>query len=165
MIKVPSDETEAEALLEMLKVTNGKTISEMDLPVLREVFLTTAYSGLRDAIADTLVEAEDEGLYPILIKKIKDVIHTRYVGNLIYAASSFDCSDDIQLFIDLLILKDDICFMQAFYVLPVMDSIDDDERQYALNKLHAYLNTLNSEHPKFTGVSDAIKVLEYPTTC
>ena len=84
MIVIPTDENESQKLLDFLEATDAKRLPDDDKEMLRNIFDVTPYPGLRNLITKRLVEAQDEDLYPHLIKKIKDVIHTKYVSTLVY---------------------------------------------------------------------------------
>jgi len=160
MFLKPKNEADAGTLLEELKKLDAGKLREDDCNILREIMAETPYTGLRDLICLTLVEAEDEELYPYLIKKIKENIHTKYVSTLIYCASHYDCSDDVQVFVDLLILKSDMAFADAYGAFSNMDSIDDEELSYAINKLKAYLETISPDNNKYSDIEAVIEFLK-----
>lgn len=159
MYLIPKSKNQAEALLEHLKKIHGKSIDKKELQTLRDIFSSTPYPGLRDCIAETLVEAEDEAFYPYLINKIKEVIHTKYVSNLIIAAENYNCAEDIQVFIDLVILKADICLAFAMRVVWVMEDIEGQECKYAINKLKAYRESLDPSSSKYEDMTIIINRL------
>ncbi len=156
----PQTETEAEELLEHLKNIHGGDLKPVECDALRAVFVETTYPGLRDLIGRTLVEAADEDLYPLLIQKLKENIHTDHIGHLIGCCTSYECSDDLQLFIDIVILKSGISVFGAIDVISNMKYIDENERVDAINKLVAYRDTLDKSHIKYESVEDLVLFLE-----
>ncbi len=160
-MKIPQNEQEAEELLEMLKKNDiSKKFDVKDAKTLRYIMDSTPYLGLRDLICIRLVEFEDEELYPYLIKKIKENIHTRYISTLVYCCSYYDCAEDVQLFIDLLILKSDMAFADALSVFLNMGTIDEEERKYAVNKLLTFLEIIGETDDRYNEINRVIRMLE-----
>ncbi|RYE51944.1 MAG: hypothetical protein EOP48_17535 [Sphingobacteriales bacterium] len=157
----PTNEIEAEALGIFLCDNNGKDLSEDDLVVLKEIFRETEYPGLRHTIADTMIEAADESFYEDLILKIKETIHTKFIGPLIYVAENYYCEKDLQVFVDIIILKDDMSMLDAMFTIDAMeqDRIPPLERMYAINKLNAHLDSLKETEEKYELVKGIIDLL------
>lgn len=161
MIAIPGNEGESQQLLDFLEATDAKTLSESDKAILRKIFDITPYSGLCNMIAKKLVEAKDEDLYLHLIKKIKEVIHTKYVSTLVYWINNYECWEDFQVFIDLIILKSDMCLATAMGVVNDMsyENISTEEIQYGINKLKLYLTTVAEGTSKNEDVQLVIEFL------
>jgi hypothetical protein len=156
----PKNLQEAEVVLLKIKTLNGAELSDMDIEGLGNILKNSEYGGLRDAIALKFSETKNEKCIPFLVEAIKRNIHTKYVSTLIYACSHHDCSNHLQLFVDLLILKDDICFLDSFCTIKAMNKIESEiERSYAINKLKAFLNFVDEDYEFWKGLNQAIEVL------
>ncbi|MBA3828221.1 MAG: hypothetical protein H0X33_04730 [Taibaiella sp.] len=162
MIIFPNSESESLALIEYLETIDGKDISSDERKILLKVFDSTEHFGLRDFIGVTLIEIPEETLFPLLIKKIRENIHTKYVSTLIFCCSYYDCSKFIQLFVDVIIVKSDMCLADAMGVIRNMKKIDNYENEYATNKLLAYLEEekLYISESKQEDVTDVINFLK-----
>lgn len=159
----PTNETEAEALLEHLKEIDGKDLAPGDCDILRSIFIETEFPGLRDLIARTLTEAEDEELYAPLINKIKQNIHHNTISRLVSAAGNYDCSEDIQLFVDLIVLREDVSVLLAIDIINDMEDIDDKERFIAIDRLTTHLPQVEAGSLKHRFVTGTIEYLKkYP---
>jgi hypothetical protein len=160
--KKPESLQEAEALLEKIKALDGAMFSDMDILDLGYIMLnvTEDFRGLRSIIALRYSEANNRLCIPFLIEAIKRNIHTQYVSSLIHACSQYDCSEHLQLFVDLLILKDNMCFVDAYYVIENMKSLNDKlDKVYAVNKLKAFLEIVGDDFDLKDEVLEAIDLL------
>ncbi|WP_276134117.1 hypothetical protein [Polluticoccus soli] len=155
---VPRNEAESTELFEYLKKVDNQDLTVDERTILRTVFEKTEYAGMREIIARIMIDLEDEEMYSYLIRKVKACIHTKNVAFLVYCCSFYECSEDLQLFIDIIILKPstDRCIASAVEVFKKIENIPEEERIYALNKLLAYRETLESYTEKYEDVSIVI---------
>lgn len=162
MITLPTNEIESQNLLDFLEAIDVNTLSVDDKKMLRKVFDETSYPGLCNMIMQRLVDAQDEALYPHIIKKIKEVIHTKQVSNLVYFINNYECWEDFQVFIDLVILKSDMCLATAMGVVNDMsyEYIAAEEVQYGINKLKLYADSIPDNAFKLEHVQEVIIFLE-----
>lgn len=160
--QIPKNEQEATKLLEILNRLNGQSFNDKDILELGTIMLNVDdnYRGLRGVIAMRYSEADNKLCVPFLIEAIKRNIHTKYVSSLIYACSFYDCSEHLQLFVDLLILKTDMSFVDAYYVIEKMTLTDELDKRYAINKLKAFLNNVDEAYSLKNELGEAIGLLE-----
>ncbi|GAO41943.1 hypothetical protein [Flavihumibacter petaseus] len=144
-----------------MKEFNGKYFDAIQLKQLGEVLIATNSSGLRDIIALKFIEANHSGSEEYMVTAIKKNIHTKFVSTLIYACSQFDCAEHFQLFVDLLILKRDMSFVDAYYaIVAIKKPIYFGDREYGVNKLRAFLECCDDDYPLFSEIRVAIKTIE-----
>jgi hypothetical protein len=158
---IPQNEEEAKGLLEQIKLLDGKDLNEEDILELGSIAVNTAYPGLRDMIALKFSDSISTQCIPFLIEAIKKNIHTQYISTLIYACSHHDCSEHLQLFVDLLILKKDMSFIDSYYVIRNMNNLSDKmDNLYAINKLKAFLNNVEIDFDLRNELVEAINLLQ-----
>lgn len=152
MIKNPLTDQEYLKCLSAVKALDPAKLTSSEILALRDIFYQSTYYRLCQEISIKLVEAEDEGFYPILIAKMRTLFSNRYLWTLMLRASSWDCSQDLDFFVDIMILRKDHCVILAKEIISEMEDIDEDDRNYAISKLTLYDQTI--VHPE---IKSAVK--------
>jgi hypothetical protein len=155
----PKDEQEASTLLEQLKQKSGKELSSQEIETLGSIMVSSEYPGLRSLIALKFEEALDPVAAPFLITTIKKNIQTKYLSTLIFSCSHFDCSEDIDLFIDLLMVKTDISFYESIWAIKNCKSVTVEVKDYSIARLSAYLDRIGKEDKYYEDISMTIEIL------
>lgn len=157
----PQSEEELADLHARIKLLKGSELSNAQVIMLGNIMAESDSGGLRDIIAIKFADANNRSCVPFLIEALKRNIHTQYVSSLIYACSKYDCSEYLHLFVDILILKKDMSFVDAWYTIKNMkDPISDLERIYAANKLRAFLLVFDKNHELYEEIEYAIEMIE-----
>lgn len=87
-------------------------------------------------VASLLSKRESELVVPALVEQIKDERNNGYMGRFVFACDSFDCSEYLELFVDLIINGSYEVSMTAEMVLEGMEFLSDKSKvNTALSKL------------------------------
>lgn len=158
---LPKNDKELTDLHQYIKDIDGASLQTNDIVSLGKILVNTQSSGLRDVIAMRFIDAKNDLCVPFPIEAIKKSIHTKFISSLIYACSHYDCSDYLQVFVDLLILKSDMSFVDSWYVIENMAGpIEKGEIMYASNKLRAFIETVEESNSLRGELTKAIKIIE-----
>lgn len=159
----PSNDSELDIVMKKLDELDHNSISANDIALLKEIFVVTTYSDLREEIAIIMAKRREIGFLPILMKKLRDVLASRNIWSLIVSAKYFDCSDYLPLFVDILILQDNGCDLEAATAIAEkMNRIKEEDRKYAIQKLQVcILNTMDEKKRSIIAYT-LLALEEYP---
>ena len=159
-LKEYSTEEDYNSLMKELKSTDFTKLTQENIDELHFMMCHTEYTGLRDRIAILIAKTRNEAILISLIALIKQNINTKFIGSLIYACIHFDCSKYIELFVDIIMVKDDSTGVDAYLVIKAIKSpIDPNIKTYCVNKLTALSELLDEEYRQYKSVRQTIELI------
>jgi hypothetical protein len=157
----PQDEQQLVALHECVKSVDPNSLNKSDIDSLGRILATSDSAGLRDIIAYKFSHANKPACIPYLIESLKRNIRTNHISTIIYACSNYNCSEYLQVFADLLMLKQDMSFVDAWYTIENMRGpVPDPEILYAVNKLKAFLASKDRAYHLYDEIEKAVRIIE-----
>lgn len=104
---------------------------------------------LRDVLALKLSEIGNPKVVLYLLEALEKVKESNYNSTLIYACSEYDCSEGLNLFVDILIENDDVAYLDSIYAIKAIKSpVPKKEKKIALQKIKNYLSIVSDKEKK-----------------
>ena len=148
-------------LITTLETIRPEELSSKDIEEVIAILTDSSYPDFRISTVLAACATGDIRLLPVLIELIRKHIHMDLLGPLLTACIGFDCYAYLELFVDIVIVRDDCGAPDAFTILQRMQSpVDAETRQYCIHKLKAFLELLEPEHSRYKNVQAAIDLLE-----
>lgn len=144
-----------------LKQLDPLNITDSMTSELVEIMNHTIYTNIRGKVAIKLGDTYRREVLPAIIRLIRHNIHTKYIGSMIYACEELDCHEYLELFVDIIMVKDDMTVLDAYSVIQSIKSpVDPEVKLYCINKLRAFQDLLEEDSPKYTQADQTIEAIE-----
>jgi hypothetical protein len=148
-------------LILCLKKIQPEEISDHDKKELVDIMTTTEFTNLRGRLAMFLAATQDKSILPILIGLIRAHVGTKFIGSLIYASSNYDCHEYLDVFTDIIIVKDDMTVLDAFTVIQnIKYPVESLVKQYCLGKLISFREYFEEDFHKYLTLTQTIELIQ-----